>query len=112
MLTLLWIGIIFFSIIYTLGTYFEKLRLRKCKKIEYVYRGRAQTFIESQEEPTSVYTLFKDLFWKVGPFFKTTINKAQLEVGSIQPNSWGDMPKSPIPGNEPQSDQYKQNFFG
>ena len=97
---------------HVLATYFNKKRLAKCPKIKTVYRPKIRTFIEEQEQPASVYGIFKDIFNKSDPWVRSTwTNPSQTEVGLQQPFSWGDLPNNEIGGSDNQPRHYENQKF-
>jgi len=100
-----------YGVLYVTATYVKKKQLERCPKVKYVYRPSVRTFTEEQEQPVSVYGLYKNMFWKFGPFSSTFHQSAQLNLGGIQPYSWAGLPKNEMIGNR-NPDDWKNDFFG
>ena len=91
--------------IFVLGSWVEKRRAARCLKYRYIYRPYARTFTEEQTEPSSVFKLYKDMFWKQSPWVSTHANPEDKSTGYINPYVWGNLPKTDL-GTERESDDY------
>lgn len=91
--------------IYILGSWLDKRRDAQCPKYRYVYRPSVRTFIEEQTQPTSVFKLFKDMFWKQSPWVSTHANPEEKSTGGINPFVLGGLPKTEL-GTERESDDF------
>ena len=99
------------AIVYTLSTYADKVRGRKCAKYRYVYRPYVRTFVEEQTQAPSVFKMYKDMFWRQSPWVTTHANPEDKSTGYINPFVWGNLPKTDL-GEERESDNYVNTAFG
>ena len=91
--------------VFVLGSWFEMRRASRCPKYRYIYRPYVRTFIEEQTQPTSVFKLFKDMFWSEGPWVTTHANPQEKSTGRINPYVWGALPKTDL-GTERESHDF------
>jgi hypothetical protein len=98
MLEFLSLLIIFGGALYFLGTWVMSRFDNQCQKYKYLYRTQPRTFVEQQQEPDSVFAMYKDLFWKVSPVTSKWSGTARGEIqnGSINPFILGELPETPI----------------
>ena len=112
MLTFFFICLILYVLFYIVGSYITKQNLKSCKTVKIVYRPKRRTFIEEQENPASVYGIFKDMFNKVDPKISSTwVSSSEAEIGLQQPFSWGDLPNIENDGVDKQEMHYKNQRF-
>lgn len=111
MLNFFFSGLLTFTLLYVLYTYIIKLELKKCKAVRYEYKPYIKTFTEEQENPVSPLGLYKNLFYKVSPWWESTGNSSYLKDGTIQPFSWQGLPKSEVL-REGESGNFVNSFFG
>lgn len=111
MLNFILFGIIVCAIGYIAYNYTQKQQDKECDKIEYRYRPYIRTFKEEQQHPVSPFALYKDLFYKPGPWWSKTDNAASLTVGSIQPATWVGLPKDQTIRQGEDSD-WQNSYFG
>ena len=98
MLEFLCLFVVLGGALYLVGTWIKKRLGERCQKYQYIYRSQPRTFIEQQQEPDSVFAMYKDLFWKVSPITSTWSGTARGEVqnGSINPFVLGELPETSI----------------
>lgn len=96
MLNFVFISLSAFIVIFIGYTYAVKLNDRRCDTVIYKYRPYIRTFQEEQTNPVSPSGLFKDMFYKPGPWWESTGNASFLKDGTIQPFSWQGLPKSEV----------------
>ena len=111
MLNFFFFGSLFWLVLYLLYTYTIKRELRKCDKVKYEYRPYIRTFEEEQRDPVSPMGLYKDIFYKEGPWWSSTGNSSRLKDGTIQPFSWQGLPKSEVL-REGESNNFVNAYFG
>lgn len=90
---------------FVLGSWVDRRIQAKCPKYRYIYRPYSRTFTEEQTEPTSVFKLYKDMFWQEGPWVTTHANPQETSTGRINPYVWGDLPKTDL-GTERESHDF------
>ena len=96
MLNFLFLGLSTFAVLYVIVTYTLKVQLRKCDKVRYEYRVGNRTFQEEQRNPVSPLGLYKNMFYKMTPWWSATGNASYIKDGTIQPFSWQGLPKSEV----------------
>lgn len=97
---------------YILGTYIIKMKNSKCPAPKIVYKPYVRTFIEEQEDPSYVMTLFKTMFHGNNPWFDTKVQSTYTKVGRQQPMAYGGRPKNKMVGQNTSRDDYLGTFFG
>ena len=92
-------------LVYVVGGWVDKRRASRCPKYRYIYKPYVRTFTEEQTQPSSVFKLYKNMFWQQSPWVSTHANPGENSNGGINPFVWGALPKTDL-GTERESDDY------
>lgn len=102
----------FCAVAYVIGGYFVRYKNRKCPEPIINNVPYVRTFIEEQEQPSYVMTMYKNMFWGLNPWNDTHAHKVHLKVGKKQPFAHGERPKNILVGEDTNRDDYLNTFFG
>ena len=104
--------IIIAIILIIIGGWIARIYAESCPTSRIVYKPYIRTFVEEQEQPSSVFTIFKNMFHGNSPWTQTFAHRNFLKVGKQQPFAWGGRPKNILPGENNDRDDYLNTFFG
>jgi hypothetical protein len=110
MLGFLVLALMTLMVTYVIGGWFERRRAARCPKYKYVYRPYVRTFTEEQQQPSSVFKMYQDMFWKQSPWVSTTAHPSEFSRGYINPFVWGNLPKTDL-GTVRESDDFVNDEF-
>jgi hypothetical protein len=99
------------TVTYIIVKMFVRFKLSLCPPPLVRYRPLRLTFTESQEKPVSVFSIFKDMFWKNDPKEAREPHNTQTTVGAIQPYSWGELPENNRVGRNDEPDDFLGKYF-
>lgn len=97
---------------YVIGSYVYKSKLNACPPPKPIYRPLIRTFTEEQENPVSVFSMFKSMFWGGNVWLQKEPHASQLRRGKIQPFAHGELPENDKRGRQVERDDYLGRFFG
>lgn len=99
-------------IIFILGAWLVRLYAESCPTSLIVYKPYIRTFVEEQEQPSYVFTLFKNMFHGNSPWTQTFAHRNYLKNGKQNPFILGERPKNVLTGEKNNRDDYLNTFFG
>ena len=106
------ITVMVLMVLATLGLYAARRLGESCLASRIVYKPYIRTFVEEQEQPSYVFTLFKKMFHGNSPWTTTFAHRNFLKVSKQNPFIHGERPKNVLPGTGTDRDDYLNTFFG
>ena len=101
------LAITFSFILAIFGTWLSRSYAGTCPTADIVYKPYIRTFIEEQEQPSYVFTIFKKMFHGSNPWSDFLGGQtAALKRGRQNPFILGERPKNLIPGEDNNRDDY------
>lgn len=105
-------AVLILIILLIIGGWVARRYAESCPTSRIVYKPYIRTFIEEQEQPSYVFTLFQKMFHGNSPWVTTFAHRNFLKVSKQQPMILGERAKNELGGENTDRDDYLNTFFG
>ena len=104
--------LMFLFVLLIFGSWLSRSYAGTCPTADIVYKPYSRTFVEEQEQPGYVFTMFKKMFHSTTPWDDLLGGQtASLKRGTQNPFILGERPKNILPGENNDRDDYLNKPF-